>query len=96
MKISKAPEHFFKLFQQGELFLISWLHRFRLIVAASPDYADQADEEQEPGHQERSKPKVEAGNICSLHNMDFANEGHWHRVGEEKEDDILRFFGYLT
>ena len=93
MEISKATKHFFKLLQQGKLFFVSWLHSFRFIVAASPDNADQANEEEEPGHQEWAKSKVEVANIQGLHNVDFPNEGHGHGVGEEKENYILEFFG---
>ena len=89
MKISKATEHFFKLFQQGKILFIRWLHCFWLIVTASPHNTDQANKKEEPGHQECSGAKIEAANIQGLHNVDFANEGHCHRVGEEKENYIL-------
>ena len=91
MKISKATKHFFKLLQQGKIFFISRLHCFWLVVAASPDNADQTNKEQAPGHQEWAKSKVEAANIQRLHNVHFANEGHNHGVGEEEENYILQF-----
>ena len=95
MEISKATKHFFKLLQQWKLFFVSWLHSFWFIVAASPDNADQADKEEEPGHEEWTKSKVEAANIQGLHNVNFPNEGHDHGVREEKEYYFLEFLELL-
>ena len=52
-----------------------------LIVGGASDDTDDADEEEEPGHQERSKAKVEITNVESLQEVNSAKKCHHQRIG---------------